>query len=354
MDYSFTVSAGLGGVGGGGLLGGTRGSIGMGMSNVNVFGLKSRAERVLFVIDASRSMLADSKGGLFSYRVIKEEISTMISNLSAGTLFNVAFYEGDRFEFFKPLPVPAGTAVTQELVTWIQPINADINSLGLRKPVRPPIKTLSDHPVHQALNSFRDGHNLTLFQTQLFLEQSVDAIFVITGNHRGVGPVRRQATTEEAAALRQTNLDPDYEEKMRAHLKARAEAVKKAEKLHAEENKRRAARGIPPKVLQRDILVEYKIKIDVPKPQGREFKRFFLSAEEGEDYLDDLVEVLYENKGAEPPSINLVIFLAGDEEFSDSKEDEIKDYVRDFSGKHRIIRGLNEIQSAATAAATTN
>ena len=44
MDQSFTVSAGLGGIGGGGsLLGGTSGSIGMGLSNVSVFGLKTRA-----------------------------------------------------------------------------------------------------------------------------------------------------------------------------------------------------------------------------------------------------------------------------------------------------------------------
>lgn len=59
MGESFTVSAGLGGIGGGSLLGATSGSIGMGLSNVSVFGLKPRAERILFVIDTNRQMLTD-------------------------------------------------------------------------------------------------------------------------------------------------------------------------------------------------------------------------------------------------------------------------------------------------------
>ena len=57
MEQSFTVSAGVGGFGGGSLLGGTRGSIGMGMSDISVFGLKTRAERILFAIDGSKTML---------------------------------------------------------------------------------------------------------------------------------------------------------------------------------------------------------------------------------------------------------------------------------------------------------
>ena len=120
MDQSFTVSAGLGGVGGGRLLGGTRGSIGMGLSDISVFGLKTRAERILFVIDTSRRMVTDEKGGLDSYRVIKDEISDMVGNLSAGTLFNVMLTDIRRIKLFKPQLVPSGKEVHQELIKWIQ------------------------------------------------------------------------------------------------------------------------------------------------------------------------------------------------------------------------------------------
>ena len=52
----------MGGFGGGSLLA-VRGTLGIGMSDISVFGLKTRAERILFVIDANSQMLTDAKGG---------------------------------------------------------------------------------------------------------------------------------------------------------------------------------------------------------------------------------------------------------------------------------------------------
>ncbi|WPJ96144.1 hypothetical protein SH580_00325 [Coraliomargarita algicola] len=132
MSESFTVSSGLGNLGGGSLLGGTRGSIGLGMSDVSVFGLKTRAERILFFIDAHRNMVTDNKGGLRSYRVIKDEITDMVGNLSAGTLFNVILFDGNRTRFFKPRLIPAGSEVTQELIQWIAPVNSAVDHVGLK------------------------------------------------------------------------------------------------------------------------------------------------------------------------------------------------------------------------------
>ena len=131
MDQSFTVSAGLGGMGGGSLLGGTRGNIGMGLSDVSVFGLKTRAERILFVIDANRHMVTDKKGGLNSYKIIKDEITDMVGNLSAGTLFNVMLQDRNKTMLFKPQLVSAGSEVHQQLIQWINPINASATKVGL-------------------------------------------------------------------------------------------------------------------------------------------------------------------------------------------------------------------------------
>ena len=116
MQESFTVSAGMGGFGGGSLLGGTRGTLGIGMSDISVFGLKTRAERILFVIDANRQMLTDAKGGLKSYKIIKDEITDMVGNLSAGTLFNVMMADRRNSMFFKQQLVPAGQEVHQQLI----------------------------------------------------------------------------------------------------------------------------------------------------------------------------------------------------------------------------------------------
>ena len=112
------------------------------MSDISVFGLKTRAERVLFVVDASRMMVTDSKGGLKSmvtdakgglggYKFIKDEITDMVGNLSAGTLFNVILADGFITKFMKPQLVPAGQKVHQELIQWIAPINSNARNAGL-------------------------------------------------------------------------------------------------------------------------------------------------------------------------------------------------------------------------------
>jgi len=191
MDQNFTVSAGLGGVGGGRLLGGTRGSIGMGLSDISVFGLKTRAERILFVIDTNRRMVTDEKGGLDSYRVIKDEISDMVGNLSAGTLFNVMLTDIRRIKLFKPQLVPSGNEVHQELIKWIATVNNNAARPGLEGvsgSIMPLLKALPESEM-QAAVSWNNGHNHTAFMTQLVIEQSADAIFMITGDHRGFGQV---------------------------------------------------------------------------------------------------------------------------------------------------------------------
>ena len=47
------------------------------------------------------------------------------------------------------------------------------------------------------------------------------------------------------------------------------------------------------------------------------------------------------------PSVNVILFLAGDEEMRKEWEDQLDDYTGFFRGKYRIIRGLDEINEAA-------
>ncbi len=352
MEQSFTVSSGLGNLGGGSLLSGTRGSIGMGVSDINVFGLKSRAERVLFVIDANRGMLTDNKGGLYSYNIIKAEIAEMIGNLSAGTLFNVAFFDDSRFMFFRPQPVPAGVEITNELKEWIAPVNADIKKLGIRGG-SPAVTTLKDHPVHQEMVHYgsRSG-NEALYMSQVFLEQSIDAVFIITGNHRGIQSIERRPTEKEKEEWARVVEKPEYQRALAAYNAESPEISRLAREALKKENEARAKRGIPPKVINGSLADIMGIKRKTRHPGGR--PRHFIDQRSVEKYLKELVKILYDNKGSEPPSINVVLFLAGDEVLKEEHEDALKDYVRFFSGKHRVIRGLNEITAASTAAETKN
>ena len=46
------------------------------------FGIKASGNRVIFIIDASRFMLTDEKGGIPAYNKVKDEIAQMMAGLN--------------------------------------------------------------------------------------------------------------------------------------------------------------------------------------------------------------------------------------------------------------------------------
>jgi len=354
MNQAFTVSGGLGGFGGGSLLGGTRGSIGIGMSEISVFGLKSRAERVLFVIDASKTMLTDEKGGLNSYRVIKNEIADMVANLSTGTLFNVVFYDDGKLLFFRPRPVPAGSTISTQLSEWIAPINANASSLGLKGADRVPLTAMTGNPVQDEIPKYQwSSGNENALLSQVFLEQSVDAIFIVTGRHRGFEKVRRSATDREESDWKRVTSSSSYQEKLLIYKNERNEAEAKARAELARINAERKKKGQPPKIIDGGGLVG-KMGIEMQAEHPGYEPSYTIDESKVRQYFKDLVQKLYQDKGGIAPSIHIVLFLAGDEKFSEEQEDALQDYVRFFDGRYRIIRGLNEIEGARSSSTTKN
>jgi hypothetical protein len=360
MEQNFTVSTGLGGMGGGSLLGGTRGNIGMGLSDVSVFGLKSRAERILFVIDANRQMVTDKKGGLNSYKIIKDEITDMVGNLSAGTLFNVMLQDRTKMMLFKPQLVSAGSEVHQQLIQWINPINASATNVGLegnRLAKKPQLKTLPDEEVHKILPHGWRG-NETCFITQVALEQNVDAIFFITGYHRGFETVLAPASERMVAEWQRKIAKRDYIEQLAKHKAeiAQMQARVKAEvtRIDAERKKK----GQPPRVLSQrhgvysnanELGLKWKTNHPGHGPGRQQVKDSDVSK-----YFRKLIDKLYEDHDKPVPSVNVVLFLAGDEVFSDAAKKQLDQYVRFFRGKNRVIRGEDEISSARSSKSTNN
>ena len=360
MEQNFTVSGGLGGMGGGSLLGGTRGNIGMGLSDVSVFGLKSRAERILFVIDANRQMITDKKGGLNSYKIIKDEITDMVGNLSAGTLFNVMLQDRTKMMLFKPQLVSAGSEVHQQLIQWINPINASAEQIGLegnRLAKKPKLKTLPDEEVHKLLPHGWRG-NETCFITQVALEQSVDAIFFITGYHRGFETVRAPASERAVAEWKRKIAKPDYIKQLAKHKTEIVQMQARVKAEMAKINADRKKKGQPDRVLNQRHGVysnagELGLKWTTNHPGGgpgsQEVKGHLVSK-----YFRTLIDELYEDHDKPAPSVNVVLFLAGDEAFDKNAKTLLDQYVRFFRGKNRVIRGEDEITSARSSKETKN
>ncbi len=360
MEESFTVSSGLGNVGGGSILSGASGTIGLGMSNVSVFGLKTRAERLLFVIDVSREMLTDKKGGLNSFKIIKNEITDMVGNLSTGTLFNVMLVDGKRSKLFKSQIVPSGTEVHQELIKWISPINSNVKSLGLEtdRKARPTRTTaLQKNEMSQHINTWSYRGNEVARNTQVALEQNVDAIFFITGYHRGFQEIRRISTDNEKKEWERITSSDRYKKQMAAYQAEVPKMQKRVTQKLASINKKRSAEGKPPRVLgERYGLMSQATQLNLKwtnKHPGFEPDRR-IDKREVEKYFRELVQVLYEDRDAPNPSINVILFLAGDEDLKPEWEKRLKDYARFFRGKSRVIRGQNEIKEARSSENTTN
>ncbi|MFL2833339.1 MAG: hypothetical protein ACJ0BK_06985 [Coraliomargaritaceae bacterium] len=360
MQESFTVSAGMGGFGSGSLLGGTRGTLGIGMSDISVFGLKTRAERILFVIDANSQMLTDAKGGLKSYKIIKDEITDMVGNLSAGTLFNVMMADRRNSKFFKKQLVPAGQEVHQQLIQWITPINANARNAGLVEGAsvrRERLDTLSKDATHEDILWANQPGNDTAFMTQLAVEQDVDAIFFIAGYHRGFERVRRRLTEQEEADWIRFSTSRKYQDQLAMHQKEVPIMQNRINYKMKKINEERKAKGQPARVLNSrwGIYSDYRelgLEWETEHPGWR--PDYFLESREIEKYFKKVVDILYTNKGSEKPSVNVILFLAGDEEMRKEWEDQLDDYTDFFRGKYRIIRGLAEISNASSSSETQN
>ena len=360
MEDSFTVSAGLGNFSGGSLMGKAGGRLGIGMSDVSVFGLKAKAERILFIIDASNEMVIDKKGGLNSYKIIKDEISDMVGNLSAGTLFNVAVYDRRDIKFFKPQLVPAGAEVSGQLTSWIAPVNST-SKTGIRGGTKMKLSTFPEDFIQGQIENYSARGNETLTLTQLALEQDVDAIFIITGFHRGFMNVRRNTTDAEESEWERITSRKQYQDQLAAH-KAEIPVMKTRIKNElAKINQQRASQGLPPRVLNSQWATysqvsDLGLKWNTKHPGWKTtyFDDLTVKPSQLASYFRKVLEEIYLNRNKKEPSINVVLFLAGDEKVREEHEDSLKDYTRVFNGNHRIIRGLNEIRNARTAKDTKN
>ena len=356
MDQNFTVSAAVGNIGGSSLLNGIKGNIGIGLSNANVFGLKTQAEKFLVVIDANREMVADSKGGLNSYQMIKDEVTSMVENFSPGTLFNVIFYDQGKVLFFKPKLVAAGPEIRNELIEWMRPVNSDPTTVGLKdfKETRPiTIRKLPQEIVHEVLPNIQWAGNQVGYTTQMAIEQNADAIFLITGYHRGFEELRRPMNQEEAAEWARIANSKDYQNKLAKHKSEISEMRQRIKEELQEINESRTRNGKPPRILK-DPQNVYKsaeeLGLDWKNKHPGDAPSYVIDPKEIEDYFEKVVTECYGSRKG--PSVNVILFLAGDEEFSDDWEKQLNQYVRFFKGKKRIIRGADEINSARSSTST--
>ena len=368
LQQDFTVSSGFGTGGSqtsGGLLGIRQGAMKLKMPEIKFMGFKAKAERIIFIIDASRNMLVDAKGGLNSFKIIKEKVYELIGNLPAGSLFNVMLTDDMGTSLrFKPKLVPAGTKTQTELVNWLAPINSDASLVGVKRrgAYKTPLKNFTTSPMVED-GLMKGGAvwqgNQSAYFTQLALEMNPDAIFHICSTHSGFDKVKYYKSEPEPGKKANDYSDNKKWQAAMAAYKAEIPIMqKKVDEILAKQNAARKKKGLPPRVMRknqlRDMVAELGLKWKNPMPRpgqfgtkGNKSNLTSVSPAKVQEHFAKLIKKLYTNNNKEAPSINVLLLLAKGDKLPSKDEKAIRQFTRVFKGKHKIVEGFKKFQAAA-------
>ena len=278
------------------------GRLNMGVSSINFFGARSKGEKIVFILDASKQMMEDVKGGFATYRFAKEEVHKMVDAMPSATLFNVMVYNGRNIDLFRPKMAPATPENRAALKEWIEPINSDPYNVGrIRSEYSPP-------GIYQSW--LGSGVRHWVQAVQAAMEQAADTIFVLCGAV-GTYPVPSGGGGEI--------LEGPDPEAMREYREKYAKVQAKAREIFERENAARAEKGLPPKIVHdwtRYIIDELRLTLpDRPaarrsggSPQQRQRTQMTLVI----DHLEAVCSERYFAKDLKAPTIHFVYLIARD------------------------------------------
>ncbi|WOO43216.1 hypothetical protein [Rubellicoccus peritrichatus] len=327
------VSIGFSGAGGGLGRGFGSGGIDIAKSAVNFFGIKSSGERIMIVVDASKYMLEDQKGGIPAYKIIKDEVAQIVQNLSPGTLFNVMFYNGGNVEAFSQVMMPATPQNKDRLGNWITKFNANENSIAN---VRGNV-SISDKSVKPmeglAFNWIKAA--------QAANEMNSDAIFLLVGQWQHHP---RYITPEEKQKyLNEVKWGEEEETKW-------GEAVNVAQAWLKEENQKRRASGKPIKIVHSNHVLIHELKdLGVIEKRLRLKPDAAFNQEEIVKYMQGIGRKYGKEHDRKPASTNIVLFLGADEDEDENRDvEKFKDVARKNRGKFRVLEGMDALENVTT------
>jgi hypothetical protein len=327
----------MGGLGTGLGSGTGSGGLGLGTSTVSFFGIQAAGERIAFVIDLSRSMVEDDKGGLNGINVLKDELKNMVQKLNDGTFFNLIFFD-DNVDLFKPKLVVAKPPTKKEADQFISPYYADFGKEVLQnysqdKRDWPSATRLHNYnlPMLESTAKYvgEGGNKNSQINAPLAaaFQMQADTIFIISDGY----PVFERALFGKELEEYQRRVK-EAEEKWAKLSPKELERIEKSNQESREkywkaldaENAKRARRGLPPKVFEEGG----------PGGIGFGVGRPSLTSAQTIEYIRAMAVELYGDK-KKMPKIYTVAYgaQAGGEEF-------LQSLSREFHGRYRKIRGL--------------
>jgi len=338
------IKGGLGAAGGAGL--GDAGSVGFSMPEIEVFGVRSRGEKIFIALDSDKIMLHDDLGGVLAYQIIKGELAKIIEGLSPTTLFNLAVFDHGGAVMLFPRMMPATRENVAKVEKWLAPLNEfvegrDAQAYGvatLGKGGTPIRGDFMREKIVKMHNAPPRGHHWYV-PAASSMQQQADAVFILSG---WWGVLRRAEGKW-----------PEWPDPARRKWE---EKVKEGWANVAKENEARAARGEPPMVIRDDhqlirTLYGHDNLVAWMKPEpewyyftGRDFAESIYS------YRKESASKLPAKSGISKKkrdkfSVNVVYFAQKDIEVNEW-EGHFEKVASLCKGQYRRIEGLAAIKSS--------
>ena len=226
------VKGGLG-AGGGGF--GAIEGLGFSMPEISLFGVKGKGEKIFIILDSSPEMMADEIGGIPAYTIIKQQLVRVLGGLPPTAVFNVAVYEHYRAVMRFPEMVPASAQNVEQVEQWLEPLNAVRQGMGDKDYG---IRTLGEGgtKIEENLSAGKVENVMGWYRPAgLAMKQQADTVFVLTCTWgiqwHYLGEMDNDDWKQSSAGRRWQ------------------EAYEAGRKKLAEENRQRAEKGDPPRVI---------------------------------------------------------------------------------------------------------
>ncbi len=289
-------------------------------SEVRFFGIRASGNRVIFIIDASRFMLTDEKGGIPAYNKVKDEIAQMLSGLNRQTAFNLMIYDAKKLATFQDELVAATPSNVRQAIEWFDPINKKFETIGLQK-------GYTSQPVQSGIEPI-PVNDLAYYikASQRALEMDVSTIFVLSD---GWGWHRK---TMEKREYEKWMKKRKWGEKEEVAWRA---SITKAQAWLKQENANRLKKGIP-----RKVVVSLSGIISKIDPTVRHKPTPTYTMEDVEDQLKNAVSMYYRAKNKPRPRFNMVWFVGEDEKPSATVEAHLKQQTKRNRGKLKVLKGM--------------
>ncbi len=342
------------------------------VSTVEIGGIKSKTEKVLICIDAGPYLMTDERGGLDTYKVIREDIKRLVNNLPSTVLFNLMAFDisnGAQIKFFQGNLVAATSFNKRIACDWIEPINVALGKTGVGSISGPYYKLKYEFLKQPPASQYYNPYISNIYRIyQAALEQGADTIYILTTSWVDPDRIKLPWTDTETERFRRAM--EKYEEQVARARKqqgwtddkqqefdtadaiAKQNGIKKAREWIKKENETRAKKGVPlytgtptqamyeNKFYVRPTPAPPTVKVKKPEAKFKSYGRAGVIK-----FYNQLFKEVYFDKKMKPPTVHMIVFRGKNEEWTPAENRVVRQFTNaNNGGRSRILKGLKSVK----------